>query len=49
MSVSRSDAWSVAGVGKECEEHSTVGKPLVRGHVRRDNQGKKGGCTTGWK
>lgn len=26
----------------ECEEHSTVGKPLVRGDVRRDNQGKKG-------
>lgn len=47
--MSRSDAWSVAGVGKECEEHSTVGKPLVHGDVRRDNQGKKGGYTTGWK
>lgn len=49
VSVSHSDVWSVAGVGKKCEEHSTGGKKLVCGDVRRDNQGEKGGCATGWK
>lgn len=42
--MSHSDVWSVAGVGKECEEHSTGRNKLVCGDVRRDNQGKKGGC-----
>ena len=47
--MSHSDVWSVVGVGKECEEHSTGGKKLVHGDVRGDNQGRKGGCAIGWK